>query len=1183
MSQDQSNIRALKDNEQARAILSAIMEHSVDLVFAKDMDFKYICCSPAFVKFTQTEADVIGKDDYDFWTKEEADHFRSDDVLLFESGTPLIDYVEPIPSDDGIQHYCSTSKYLLRDASDNVIGMYGIGRDVTEYQTAYDQLQLLTNNISGGIITYMLTPTGIRISYFNDGLCEMLGYTREEYQEMTKDNVITAVFEEDVPRLQAQIVEIMEKGTPVNCTYRVHNMKTGGFKWVNLRVEPPEDKNGTLYANAVLYDVTEQKLAAEAAAIHEKKLEYAFSQIGKMVSEYDVATKTLTLPEGYARQHGLPRIICNVPYCFENSNKIGAGLYSAYREFYEAVLRGEKTGAVEVQKIDKSGAARWERMEFATIFDDEGNPVKAMIAADDTTEQHRKFELEQNRPKLGEKNLLVHALFNVTTGKTLEYAYRDGSEVPIDDRTAFVYSSSDAVDRCFVDAHDRESYRLFNDPHALLARYEDGETETVFEYRRKLPSGEILWVRNILRMMRDPISDDILLFDYFYNIEEEKLQELMYSALVNDNYDYVAYVNGRSRHYNIITNIGVQYNMPPQQGDDFNSAMEAVIKQYVHPDDREMVLANIDLENIKKILAKADRHQFMYRLVCPDDEVCYKKVTEYYLDREMEIIIITGEDVTQIMREEAEKSAMLADALVAANQASQAKSVFLSRMSHELRTPMNAIIGLSALSATELDDPQMMENNISKISLSARYLLSLINDILDMSRIESGYMVLTEEPFDFEELISNVNTIIYGQASAKGLDYDVIVEGYTEPTYVGDATKLQEILVNVLNNAVKFTSVGKITLAIEQRHRVKNHATLRFTVTDTGIGIDESFLPKLFEPFAQESESFTSTSVGTGLGLAITKSLVEMMNGQVLVKSIKDVGSVFTIDVQLDILEESQQYLNMVASLKLNEISALVVDDDVTVCKSTENILKAMGMQAQWVDCGCAAVECVKTAHTNGQDFDAIFIDWRMPDMDGIETTRQIRTIVGPDVTIIIMTAYDWHPIEAEARQAGVDLFMEKPLLQSSILRTLEKAFLPGELPTPEEPTLPDFTGRRILLAEDRLLNVEVARRLLEKVGAEVIVAHNGLEALEAFTTAKDGYFDAILMDIRMPEMDGLAATANIRKLKKAHSRDIPIVAMTANAFDEDVELSLRSGMNAHLTKPIDPKTLFATLDRLMQ
>jgi CheY-like chemotaxis protein len=354
---------------------------------------------------------------------------------------------------------------------------------------------------------------------------------------------------------------------------------------------------------------------------------------------------------------------------------------------------------------------------------------------------------------------------------------------------------------------------------------------------------------------------------------------------------------------------------------------------------------------------------------------------------------------------------------------------------------------------------------------------------------------------------------------------------------------------------------------------------MRFSVTDTGIGISEDFLPKVFEPFEQEHTGATSIYGGTGLGMAISKNIVEMMGGRISVSSIKGIGTEFVVEVPLGLGEESRKKRAVSAGYALRRLNILVVDDEVLVCEQTRAILQDMGMYAEWVDSGAKAVRIVQDKWDVKKYYDIILIDWKMPGMDGIETTRRIRRIVGPDVTIIIMTAYDWQAIEVEAKKAGVNLLISKPLFRTSLASTFEEIYAErGERMRLEAPVEYDFTGKRVLLVEDHLLNVEVAKRLLSVKGAEVETAENGLSAIEAFVQKPAYYYDIILMDIRMPVMDGLTAAHSIRHMKKQDAKTVPIVAMSANAFDEDVEKSKDAGMNAHLAKPIEPDLLYATL-----
>lgn len=596
---------------------------------------------------------------------------------------------------------------------------------------------------------------------------------------------------------------------------------------------------------------------------------------------------------------------------------------------------------------------------------------------------------------------------------------------------------------------------------------------------------------------------------------------------------------------------------------------------------RQECLQKLDFEYMEQKLEQTPVYTFVLEMKDEQGNQRVKRFQVFYIDKELGKVCVARSDVTDIVQKEQRQKDELAAALVAAEQANAAKSDFLSRMSHEIRTPMNAIIGMSTIAAQSVGDDELVSDCISKIGISSRFLLSLINDILDMSRIESGKMLLKNERIPTEEFLVGVNSICYSQAAAKGVEYECIVDPVLDDYYMGDAMKLQQVLLNVLSNAIKFTGEGgKVTFSAAQRHRTKNDAVLRFVVNDTGVGMSEEFLPRIFEPFSQESTGTTALYGGTGLGLAISKNIVDLMDGRITVRSIKDIGTEFTIDVKLGITEEEKLHRHQKKhDYNFSHLKTLVVDDDVVVCESAVVTLREMGVTAEWVDSGHKAVERVRELWDTERYFDMILIDWKMPGMDGIETARRIRAIVGPEVTIIIMTAYDWVSIEHEAKLAGVNLLMSKPMFKSALVSAFSRAL--GEKEEKEqqsEPEAYDFTGKRILLAEDNAINTEVAVMLLESRGFQVDTVENGLKAMELFSKTEKGYYNAILMDIRMPLMDGLTAANSIRHLSNEDAQTIPIIAMTANAFDDDIEKSKAAGMDAHLAKPIDSERLYQTL-----
>lgn len=528
----------------------------------------------------------------------------------------------------------------------------------------------------------------------------------------------------------------------------------------------------------------------------------------------------------------------------------------------------------------------------------------------------------------------------------------------------------------------------------------------------------------------------------------------------------------------------------------------------------------------------------------------------------------------------AESREALQDALASAEHANRAKTAFLSNMSHEIRTPMNAIIGLNNIAMNDPTASDKVKEYLEKIGASAQHLLGIINDILDMSRIESGRMTVKQEEFSFSKGLEQVNTMISGQCRDKGLRYDCRITGRVNDYYIGDIMKLKQVLINILGNAVKFTPEGgAVRLVIEEGPHFDWKATLKFVISDTGIGMSKEYLPHIFEAFSQEDASSTSRYGSTGLGMPITKSIVELMNGHIEVQSEKGKGSVFTVTVTLGESDRKSVQTNE-GDLDPHELSVLVIDDDCVALEHAEIVLGQIGIGCETAESGWEGVDKVRIRHGRREDYDLILIDWRMPEMDGVETTRQIRSLVGNDTPIIILTSFNWDDIAEEAKAAGVDTFVAKPLFAGSVMDEFREAFRrKNEL---LERKTADLKGKRVLLAEDVAINAEIILMVLSMREMEADLAENGKAAVELFEGHAPGYYDAILMDMRMPEMDGLEATRRIRSMDRSDAKTVPIIALTANAFDEDVQRSMQAGLNAHLSKPVEPDALFETLEALI-
>ena len=512
----------------------------------------------------------------------------------------------------------------------------------------------------------------------------------------------------------------------------------------------------------------------------------------------------------------------------------------------------------------------------------------------------------------------------------------------------------------------------------------------------------------------------------------------------------------------------------------------------------------------------------------------------------------------------------LSDAVAAAETANRAKSTFLSNMSHDIRTPMNAIIGFTTLAISNIDDKNRVKDYLSKTLASSNHLLSLINDVLDMSRIESGKIHLEEVEVNLSDVLHDLKTIVSGQIYAKQLEFYMDAMDVTDEDVYCDKTRLNQILLNLLSNAIKFTPAGG-TVSVRVRQlagKVRGCGQYEFRVKDNGIGMSQEFAKKIFEPFERERTSTVSRIQGTGLGMAITKNIVDMMGGTIEVQTAQGKGSEFIIRVPMRAQAEHRPAERIT---ELEGLKALVVDDDFNTCDSVTKMLVKVGMRAEWTLSGKEAVLRARQSIEMSDVYHAYIIDWRLPDMNGIEVTRQIRSL-HDDTPIIILTAYDWSDIEVEAKAAGVTAFCSKPMFMSDLRETLMNAIGQTQTDAAQE-LLPeknaDFKGKRILLVEDNELNREIAQEILREYGFRVDPAENGAVAVEKVRTAAPGSYDLVLMDVQMPVMDGYTATRQIRALSDPALAKIPILAMTANAFDEDRRNALESGMNGFLSKPI--------------
>ena len=785
-----------------------------------------------------------------------------------------------------------------------------------------------------------------------------------------------------------------------------------------------------------------------------------------------------------------------------------------------------------------------------------------------------------------------------------------------------------------VEENDRENFQNIMSAENLKVVFMNGGAPIHFSYRR-LVEGEWKWVRSELVPVENFGEDNARVIWYVKNITEEKAKEReMMDQMLRSNAEliqakeeleqanvHIQESNEMLRHalraeeqyrqaiiseavyvYNInvtknlieedfydqtdgqagpvLAQVGLQ---APCKADDFFLNWS---KTKIFPEDREIY---VQATNTRQMLEAYERGEnelvIEYEVEGPNEQPMVLRRTILLTKDESNgdvLALINAKDITEVRRKDKEARKALLDAYEAADRASCAKTDFLSKMSHDIRTPMNAIIGMTAIAGTKLHDPEGVAECLNKISGASRYLLSLINEVLDMSRIESGTMALQEENFDLIDMINNLEKLLSASAREKRQNITVRTHDIQNSNVMGDILRIQQAFMNVAQNAITYTpEEGEISIEVTEKPSTQYQiGCYVFVFKDNGIGMSPEFLKRIFKPFERAEDVRVSKVQGTGLGLTISRNIIHMMNGDIEIESELGVGTIVTITLPLKYQEPGET-----EDIDLTGRTVLVVDDEPFICETTCMLLEKLGMRGEWVLSGQEALEYVLKKQERQEELFAILLDCKMPGgLTGMETAKAIRSHARSNVPIVMFSAYDWADIETEAQVAGIDAFIMKPLDEVRLVNVFKRFIYRKKEPSLEQ-TLDqieaaDYSHKRILVVEDNDLNREIAMEILSMSGAQVETAENGQEAVEMVKASSKGYYDLILMDLQMPIMNGYEATSAIRDMNREDIRNIPIVAMTANAFLEDVQRSKACGMNEHMSKPLDIDQLQQMLTR---
>lgn len=910
-------------------------------------------------------------------------------------------------------------------------------------QNTLDNYHSLINAVPGGIAQYELKDGKILTRYFSDGICEFTGMTRAEREEKCNDDILPFAYEEDRPAIKAAMEHAYATHEDLNLTYRICN-KDGGTRWIKLRAAYSEGPEGECLYHAVFTDI--DKLKEIEQKLQENKLRYevAIKNSGINIWEYNIRTDCLNFISSSARvhqdngriEHYIPTII--------NSGNLRADSIKEFRSIFDALQSGAKEAGGDIWYKSKGDSGWWcERVIYTTIFDTKGAPVKAFGAGKDVTrekEAEKKFHDELSFRKTIQSNNLASALIDLSANRVLEINSRFGSIISLEKDTADEYFAD--IRKGITDKAMRAEFKKRFNCTALLNMFGSGEFAPWCELTRTYDTGRIYWVKYSVHLLQRSDTGHIIANIACIDITHEKTMNTIMSSVTASDYDFFMIVDYVSKP--VIEFVAGDISDSFAEQDDFEEKLSKLIDSEVCEADVERVRQESKSEIIWKKFESYNSYKFSFSIRTPDGKINRKQIQVTKISPERKAILISRIDVTAIYEEQENAKKQLENALAAARKANRAKSDFLSRMSHDIRTPMNAVISLAEF-GQKGDNISEEKEYFKEIEASGKCLLSIINDVLSLSKMEGVGLKLHEKIVSMPEFVADTAAVIAPLAKEKNITLKASQSGIMRKYIKFDPTYVRQVIVNLLSNAIKFTPYGgQVTFSVHNTPMQGNYLRNLISVKDTGIGISEEFLPKIFAPFEQEDTQNDSARQGTGLGLSIVKSIVEEMGGKIWVESKKGEGSTFYVE---------------------------------------------------WV-------------------LEAAEADYTAP---------------------------------------------------------AEYHYKKGEL-----------KGKNILLAEDHPLNAEISKKILQNAGLEVSHAENGKRAVEIFQNSAPDYFAAVLMDIRMPVMNGLEAAKAIRSLDRIDAATTPIIAMTANSFDDDMEKSKSAGMNAHLTKPIETDKLYKTLASLI-